>query len=447
LKKKNNLKEQFINFIINNNLFSKEDTIIVAVSGGIDSCILLNLFYNLKYKCVVAHCNFSLRNEESDNDEKFVIKLATKYKYEIIVKKFETTKYAEENGLSIQMAARELRYTFFEEIRQKYNCKVIATAHHADDNIETFFINLIRGTGLKGISGIPVKNGRIVRPLLFATRDEIYTYAKLNNIEWCEDSSNKSLKYMRNKIRHNLMPLLEEIKPDSQKTILRNIEHFRNTEILLKEILKDKIEKIIRHKNDTIYIALKELTLSNSGKTILYEIINPYGFNPKQINKIWETINSLSGKMFYSKNYYLNKDREQIIISPINKENNKFKYYIDIEQDWISEPFEMSIEKMTWDANQKILKDKNIAMFDADNIEFPLVIRRWNFGDYFQPYGMKGFKKLSDYFIDEKISVIEKEKIWIIESSNKIVWIIGQRIDDRFKITNNTKNILVLQLY
>ncbi len=441
------MKEQLNNFIVNNNLFSKKDCIAVAVSGGIDSTVLLNLLYTLSYNCIVLHCNFQLRNEESNNDEKFVKEISLKYNYEFITKKFDTKQYADDNGISIQMAARELRYNFFEETRQKYNCKLIVTAHHADDNIETFFINLLRGSGLKGISGIPIKYGKIVRPMLFATREEIYNYAKANNIEWREDSSNKSVKYMRNKIRHNIIPMLEDIKPGSKKTILRNIEHFKNTEILLKELLSDKIEKIVVQNNNEIFININELTTSNSGKTILYEIISQYGFNPKQINKIWETINSFSGKMFYSKNYCLNKDREQIIISPIKKDNHKFKYYIDNEQDWISEPFEMSIKKTNWNSNQEILKNKNIAILDADIIEFPLVIRRWNHGDYFQPFGMKGFKKLSDFFIDEKISIIEKEKIWIIESSNKICWIINQRIDDRFRITNNTKNVITLQLY
>lgn len=441
------MKKQFENFIVNNNLFTKKDNIIVAVSGGIDSCVLLNLLYTNGYSCVIVHCNFSLRNEESDNDERFVKELATKYKYEIVVKKFDTSKYANENGISIQMAARELRYGFFEDVRQKYNCKVIATAHHADDNIETLFINLIRGTGLKGISGIPVKNKNIVRPLLFATRNEIFEFAKLNNIEWREDSSNKSVKYMRNKIRHNLLPLLEEIKPNSKKTILRNIEHFRNTEILLNELLKEKIEKIISQKDNVIFIDINELTSSNSGKTILYEIINPYGFNPKQINKIWSSINAGAGKVFYSKNYCLNKDRDKIILSLINNESNQHKYYIDEEQDWLSEPFEMSIKKVNWLEEQTITKNKNIAMLDADTIEFPLIIRHWAYGDFFNPYGMEGFKKLSDFFIDEKISKVEKEKTWLIESLNKIIWIVGQRIDDRFKITNNTKSVLIMQLY
>lgn len=441
------MKEKFYNFISNNNLFTKDDTVLVAVSGGIDSSVLIYLLYNYGYKCVIAHCNFLLRNEESDKDEIFVIEQAKKYKYEIVIEKFNTTTYAEDNGYSIQMAARELRYKFFEEVRLKYNCKVIATAHHADDNIETMFINLMRGTGLKGISGIPVKNNNIVRPLLFATRNEIFAFAVANNVAWRDDSSNKSLKYMRNKIRNNLIPILDEIKPECKKTIIRSIEHFRNSEILLTELLETQIKKIITKKGEVIYLDIKELTLLNSGKAILYEIINPYGFNPKQINKVWDTINTESGKIFYSKNYCLNKDRNKIIISPVDNERNNLKYYIDDDQDWVSEPIEMSIKKHTFDLNQVILKDKKIAMLDADKIEFPLIIRHWNRGDYFIPFGMDGVKKLSDFYIDEKIPIIEKERIWIIESSNKIVWVVGKRIDDRFKITNNTKNIITLQLY
>ncbi len=441
------MKDQFLQFSVKKNLFSKNDKIIVAVSGGIDSCVLLFLLFELDFNCVVAHCNFSLRNEESDNDEDFVNELAKKYNFDFETKKFDTTLFAEESGISIQMAARELRYNFFEEIRQKHNCKIIATAHHADDNIETLFINLIRGTGLKGLSGIPVKTERIVRPLLFATRNEINAFAKRNNIKWREDSSNQSVKYMRNKIRHNLLPMIEEIKPGFSKQILRNIEHFSETGNLLKRILNEKIEEITFNSDNKLFIDISELLKSESGKTILYEIIAPYGFNPKQINKIWSTINGESGKVFYSKNYCLNKDRDKIIISQIHTSNTKRKYYIDEIQEWISEPVEMSINYLSWESSMAISKNNNIVMLDADNIEFPLIIRCWEHGDYFKPIGMQGFKKLSDFFIDNKISKVDKENIWIIESANRIVWVIGHRIDDRFKISGSTKSVIKLQIF
>lgn len=446
-EKLNHLKDQFLQFSVKKNLFSATDKIIVAVSGGIDSCVLLFLLHELNFNCVVVHCNFSLRNEESDNDENFVKELSKEYHFEFETKKFKTTFFAEENGISIQMAARELRYSFFEETRKKHDCKFIATAHHADDNIETLFINLIRGTGLKGLSGIPVKTEKIVRPLLFATRNEIYAFAKKNEIKWREDSSNQSVKYMRNKIRHDLLPMIEEIKPGFSKQILRNIEHFGETNNLLKEILNEKIKEITFNSDNKLFIDISELLKSESGKTFLYEIIAPYGFNPKQINKIWSTINGESGKVFYSKNYCLNKDRDKIIISQIHTNNTKRKYYIDEIQEWISEPIELSINHLSWESSMTISKSNSIAMLDAEKIEFPLIIRRWEHGDYFKPIGMQGFKKLSDFFIDNKLSKVDKDNIWIVESANKIVWVIGHRIDDRFKISESTKAAIQLQVY
>jgi tRNA(Ile)-lysidine synthase len=446
-EKLNHLKDQFLQFSVKKKLFSATDKIIVAVSGGIDSCVLLFLLHELNFNCVVVHCNFSLRNEESDNDENFVKELSKEYHFEFETKKFETTFFAEENGISIQMAARELRYSFFEETRKKHDCKFIATAHHADDNIETLFINLIRGTGLKGLSGIPVKTEKIVRPLLFATRNEIYAFAKKNEIKWREDSSNQSVKYMRNKIRHDLLPMIEEIKPGFSKQILRNIEHFGETNNLLKEILNEKIKEITFNSDNKLFIDISELLKSESGKTFLYEIIAPYGFNPKQINKIWSTINGESGKVFYSKNYCLNKDRDKIIISQIHTNNTKRKYYIDEIQEWISEPIELSINHLSWESSMTISKSNSIAMLDAEKIEFPLIIRRWEHGDYFKPIGMQGFKKLSDFFIDNKLSKVDKDNIWIVESANKIVWVIGHRIDDRFKISESTKAAIQLQVY
>jgi tRNA(Ile)-lysidine synthase len=440
------LKIQFEQYINRHNLFTKDDSILVAVSGGIDSCVLLHLLYYYNYKCVVAHCNFNLRNSESDNDEQFVKKLTNDYFMDFVSIPFNTLEYAEEKGLSIQMAARELRYIFFEETRKKHNCKAIATAHHADDSIETVFINLMRGTGLKGLTGIPVKSNHIVRPLLFASRKEIEEYASLNNLSWRNDSSNSSNKYTRNQLRNQVLPLLDEIKPGFRKILLRNIEHFNETETLLNTLLKSTFDKIISKKGNTVYISIKELKVIGLNKSLLFEIISGYGFNPKQAEKIWNSLDSGPGKMFYSKNYSLNKDREFIIISQIENQESQRKYYIDETAEWISEPFEMSIETMLWEAGKVIPRNSKILFADLHALEFPLIIRRWLPGDFFQPFGMKGFKKLSDYFIDQKISKTEKENTWIIESANRIIWVVGYRIDDRIKVTDSTKHILKLQL-
>ena len=441
------MKIRFEQYIHQHQLFFKNDCILVAASGGIDSTVLLQLLHELDYDCVVAHCNFNLRNEESDSDEQFVKELAEKYKLFFVSKSFETSLYAEKKGISIQMAARELRYDFFEKVRKENHCKVIATAHHADDNIETFFINLVRGTGIKGLSGIPVKAGNIVRPLLFATRNEIEQYAKLQKINWRSDSSNLLNKYTRNKLRNQILPLFDEIKPGFRNILLRNIEHFHDTNNLLKELLKDKLNNLVTQKKDSILVSIEEIKSIQSGKTILYEIISNYGFNPKQIENIWQSLNSESGKMFYSKNYSLNKDRKHIIISPVEEKNQEKRFYIDDATEWISEPFEMSIEKTSWYKGDEISHDPKLVFIDSALVEFPLIIRRWMPGDYFQPFGMKGFKKLSDFFIDQKISKTEKENSWVLESSNRIIWLVGQRLDDRFKITTKTLEIFKLHLH
>lgn len=440
------MKIQFEQYNSQHNLFTKDDTILVAVSGGIDSCVLLHLLHYYNYKCIVAHCNFKLRSKESDEDEQFVKKLANDYFMDFVSAQFNTTQYAEEKGLSIQMAARELRYTFFEDTRKKHNCKVIATAHHADDSIETFFINLIRGTGLKGLLGIPVKANSIVRPLLFASRNEIQEYARINNLSWRNDSSNTLNKYTRNTLRNQILPLIDEIKPNFRKVLLRNIEHFNETETLLKALLKNSFDKIITKKGNIVFLSINELKTIGHNKSILYEIISNYGFNPKQAENIWNSLDSGSGKMFYSKNYSLNKDREFIIIAPFENSETQRKFYIDDTTEWITEPFEMVIETISWKQEMTICHDSKTLLADFETLEFPLIIRRWLPGDFFQPFGMKGFKKLSDFFIDQKISKTEKENTWIIESASRIIWVVGHRLDDRAKITDKTKQVLKLHL-
>ena len=441
------MKEETLRFIKDQNLFDHSDKLLVAVSGGIDSCVLLDLLYALKFNCIVAHCNFKLRGKDSEDDAKFVKDLAYNYKFEFVSKEFETTKYSEEKGISIQMAARELRYIFFEEISLSHNCNVIATAHHADDMVETFYINLLHGTGLKGLCGIPIKSGKIVRPLLFATRLNIKDYASQSKLKWREDSSNVSNKYIRNKIRNEIIPLLEEINPQFKKIMQRNIINLKNSEALFKELLDEKTNKIIQKKGDTIYISIKELNQSISGKTILFHLIYPFGFESKQIDKIWNSLNSDSGKMFYSKDHVLNKDRKFLIINK-NINNDQFiKYYIDEEIDFINEPIKLSIERCSWKSGQIIPKQKNIFYADAERITFPLIIRKWKTGDYFHPFGMSGVKKISDFFIDEKIPNSEKKNIWILESSGKIMWVINYRPDDNFKITPKTQYVIKLQSF
>ena len=441
------MKDKFLQFIAEHSLLTKEDTVLVAVSGGIDSCVLLDLLFAHGFNCIVAHCNFKLRGEDSDNDEQFVKDLAIKYGFRFFSTSFDTANYAENNGVSIQMAARDLRYKFFNELAQLNACTAIATAHHGDDNIETMYINLLHGTGLKGLGGIPIRSGKIIRPLLYAFRTEIENYARENKLKWRTDKSNLSNKYTRNKIRNEIIPILEEIKPGFRAIMHRNIEYFRDSETLISELLHERIEQIAQFKEDSVYISIPELLKWKSGKTILFHIINPYGFDSKQIEKIWNSIPNLSGKMFYSRTHLLNKDRDNIIVAEIKNNDQKQKFYIDEDVDFINEPVELSIETYPWNSDETIPKEKKTILVDADSITYPLIIRHWQAGDYFQPFGMNGMKKLSDFFIDEKIPNTEKNNVWIIESSNKIVWVVGFRSDERFKITHNTQRVIKLQLF
>ncbi len=441
------MKEVFKQYCIHNKLFGSNDKILVAVSGGIDSCVLLHLLKSNNVPCTVAHCNFKLRGDDSERDEQFVKGLSDKYGFDFISTQFNTSQFAEENGVSIQMAARELRYQFFEDTLASTSCSFIATAHHADDSIETFYINLLHGTGLRGLTGIPLKKGNIIRPLLFATRRDIEEYAKENELLWRNDTSNFSNKYIRNRIRNQVIPVFDEIKPGFRSIMQRNVENLKESYVLFDELLKEKLKSIIHQKNNSIYLSIRELKKSASGKSLLFHILNQYGFDSRQTEKIWNTLDTSSGKMFYSREYVLNKDRDCIIISDIVQDSQHRKFYLDESVELITEPFEMSLEKHSWKTGNHISKESNQALVDAEKIVFPLIIRKWQAGDFFRPLGMNGFKKVSDFFIDQKISNIEKDKTWVIESSNRIVWLVGLRIDDRFKITSKTQSVLKLQLF
>ena len=435
----------FKSYISNNSLCSEEDRILVTVSGGIDSVVLLDLFIKSGYNCGIAHCNFNLRAKESDNDEIFVKTLANSYNIPVFSKSFNTIEYAEINKLSIQMAARDLRYEWFEDLRLEEGFDLIATAHNKNDILETFFINLTRGTGIHGLSGIKNKSGALIRPLLFATREEINNYAQLNNLEWHEDSTNSTLKYSRNKIRHQVLPILEQLNPKFIETMVENIQRLSEVEEIFYQLIEQKKEELLIRESGLISVSIEKLKLLNPLKTWLYELLRDFNFSQSVITDIINSLDSNSGLQFYSTTHRIIKDRNKLIINVIKSDPGR-KFYIEDPYREVSEPLQLEMDVLTVDDNFELINDSSIAFLDLDLLEFPLLIRKWEQGDYFYPLGMKNIKKLSDFFIDLKLSIPEKEKLWLLISSNQIVWVMGYRIDDKFKVGPLTKRVLKIAL-
>jgi tRNA(Ile)-lysidine synthase len=438
--------EKFESFVSDNNLFSKDDRILIALSGGVDSVVLSHLMCRANYKISLAHCNFHLRDEESNRDEAFVRSWAKENNIPLFVKEFDTYQYMKENKLSLEMAARDLRYNWFNSLLESEGFTCLCTAHHLDDSIETFFINLLRGTGIAGLHGIKVKNDKIVRPLLFATREEILSYAKQNNISYVEDSTNSETKFTRNKIRHNLFPVLREINPNFEFALKKDIEYLNDTEFIFRREIEKTKKEIIETEQEVIKINISKLKQLNPMKIYLYEILSEYGFNETNINDILSCLDEISGKQFFSKTHRLVKDRHYIFIDVIKNNTTNDFFLIDNCQSSLIHPLKMQIELLRDLKFINISKDKNIAMLDADLLKFPLILRKWRQGDSFVPFGMKKEKKLSDYFTSNKYSLLDKENQWILCSEEKIVWLIAERIDDRFRISNKTKNILKIEV-
>ena len=434
------MKNNFLHYIHEHKLFDTKSKILLAISGGIDSVCLADLLIRSGYNVEFAHCNFKLREQESDQDEIFVSDLANKNKIPFHHISFDTNHYALSNKLSIQMAARELRYEWFEKVRREISADYIAIAHNQNDNIETFFINLINGTGLKGLRAIQNKNNFIVRPLMFASRNQIGEYVKSKSLNFREDSSNKSKKYQRNKVRHDLIPLLKQINPSIENTIADEIEIIKNTYSIFKEQVDRVVKEISCQTDDGIKISKNKLIKLEPIDTYLYEILNVFGFT--DLKSIKNSILSNPGKQFISKSHRLLIDREFVFIEKI--EDDFFNDILINENTLIlNSPINISFKISSNDQMDKI---KDTAYFDYEKLFFPLVIRKWKSGDKFIPSGMKGFKKLSDFFIDSKINRLLKEKTLLLCSNDDIIWVIGHRIDERYKATSKTKKMYIANL-
>jgi len=439
----------FLTYIAKEYLFKSHEKVLLTISGGSDSIVMCDLFHKAGLSFAVAHCNFQLRGSESDEDEAFVKELANKYKVTFHTIKFGTAAYTKKNKRSTQVAARELRYEWFEKIRKQYNYHYIATAHHSDDSVETFFINLLRGTGISGLHGILPKNNLIIRPMLFCDKTDIINYAKKNKLSYREDSSNASDKYVRNKIRHHVIPVLKEINSQLESTIKNNIAHLRDVELIYKNEIERQRKKIVTQEKNNTLISIKSLNKLSASVTYLYEFLKPFNFNETIVDEITNALNAESGKQFFSPTHRLVKDREFLIIEDRrqNTEDYGVKFFIKKNQkEFITDTLTLKFSKIKKNSIFNFQFSTKIAQLDFDKLEFPLEIRKWQQGDSFCPLGMKGQKKLSDFFIDKKISVTQKENTLLLTSNGKIIWVIGHRIDERFKITEKTDTIYIAEL-
>lgn len=432
-------------FINTHQLFDVNSKLLLAVSGGVDSIVLLHLLHSLQYNCVVAHCNFHLRGEESDSDADFVKKTAEFLGLKFLKIDFETQKFASKEKISIEMAARNLRYNWFEKVRQQEGCDCIVVAHHNDDSIETFFLNLVRGTGIKGLSGIAPKNGFVVRPLLECSREEIINYAKNHSLSHCVDSTNKDNSYRRNFIRNKIMPLFDELNPSFRSTMLDNMKRIANASDFIFNYISSYCNDLIISIDNETRISIDILQKQPSPSLVLYELLTPFGFNSKVIEQIFQHLSAEPGKRFFSSSYQLIKDRSYLIVAPIKSTDEEI--FLINEGDSVVEcPLKITIKKGLV-ADCLIQKTNCVATLDLQKLSFPLKLRRWKNGDWFVPFGMKGRKKLSDFFADKKYSLLDKENCWLlVDSTDTIVWVVGERTDNRFRITEQTTFYYQLEL-
>lgn len=421
--------------------FLKGKKLLLAVSGGLDSMVLLHLFQQLDYEIVVLHCNFQLRGLESFGDQQFIQEYTSQHNIQLSFTQFDTEAFANDYKLSIQIAARELRYSWFYEQLEIQDGDYILTAHHADDNLETFLINLSRGTGLDGLTGIPAQNDSIIRPLLPFTRKEIEEYATQNKLSWREDSSNASDKYLRNKIRHHLIPILKELNSNFMSSFEKTQGYLQESKVLVDDAAVMVYQQVAKEKGDEIYFDLNQLLKLANYKSYLYQWLAEFGFTAW--DDIYDLVTNQSGKQVLAPEFRLIKDRDYLILSPLKTESNLQEYLIESVTSKVNFPLNLLFSGVN-----AIGATSNSTIFvDQEKLKFPLTLRHWNEGDFFQPFGMEGkSKKVSKLFKDEKLSLIEKENTWLLCSENQVVWVVGIRQDERFKINSKTKNIVKIAI-
>ena len=462
--------KEFKNFVEKNNLIEKGDKILLALSGGIDSMVLAKLLIlysqrtsstvNSQSQCHLsfAHCNFHLRGDDSNRDEKFVTEFAEENKIPIYIQHFDTESYAKENSLSIEMAARELRYSWFEELKDINNFTKVALAHHGDDQIETFLINMLRGSGINGLKGMKPQNDFYIRPLLFSNRSQIEAFAKENNIQWVEDYTNNETIYLRNKIRHQIIPIFDEIKENARNSMNFSIDCLSSENDLYRSLIEEKLSMIENVNRDYRFVDSIHFLKNKEGKQLLFEWVRKYGFNYTQSESMYEAMmNGKSGVVFYNDNGQqttdnsliasVQKDRIEIFKNNDKEENFQIFRFSDSQILKLSDSQILRFSVLKKDEDFKLIKDSSVAQFDMDKIAFPLKLRRWKKGDRFRPLGMKGSKLLSDFFNDLGFSTYQKQKVWIMEDANGLIlWVVGYRISDKVKISDSTEVIFQCDL-
>ena len=433
--------QQFQNHLSIHFSFLQGKKLLLAVSVGLDSMVLVHLMQQLNYEIVVLHCNFQLRGLESFGDQQFVQEYSNMNAIPFVFTQFDTEAFATDFKVSTQVAARELRYSWFYEQIEIQNADYILTAHHADDNLETFIINLSRGTGLDGLIGIPAQNEKVIRPLLSFSRQEIVEYAVANKLEWREDSSNASDKYLRNKIRHHLIPILKELNPTFISSFEKTQSFLKEAQELVDDAAIMVYQQVAREEGENIYFDLARLLQLPNYSAYLYQWLKEFGFTAWE--DIYDLVTSQSGKQVFAPEFRLIKDRDCLILSPLKLHSDQQEYPIESIQSKVNFPL-----KLDFSVVNAIESISNSTIFvDYEKLEFPLVLRRWREGDVVQPFGMEGkSKKVSKLFKDEKLSLVDKESTWLLCSTNQVVWVVGIRQDERFKIDSKTKKILKITI-
>ena len=438
------LSEAFERYIEKNGLFTHDDRVLLTVSGGVDSMVMLSLFTRCGYRVGVAHCNFQLRGAESDEDEVLVAEEAARLGVECYNKRFDTLTEMERTGESMEMAARRLRYAWFEELCNEHGYTVVAVAHHADDSVETFFINLLRGTGLRGLTGISKQIGRIVRPLMFATRKEILEYAVANKIPYREDSSNRSTKYLRNKVRLGLVPRIREINPKFTSLMRHNIDRLSDAQRFIDHAIERIRDLAVTSDGEIDTIHVDRIDAAFPREFVIYELLSSaYGFKGDVIDSLCRALEQgATGRRFYSRERVACIDRGTVVVAPIADDD---PCVCEVDEGAVRSYCGNAVlyyELADIDTIEDFGVPEHAAQVDADKLRYPLTLRRWREGDWFVPFGMTGRKKVSDFLTDAKVSVAEKQRQFVLLSGDDIVWLVGRRIDDRYRLTEETENVL-----
>ncbi len=431
--------QEFKQHVLDQFPFLEESKILIAISGGIDSVVLAHVCHQLHMDFALAHCNFKLRGKESDDDETFLKVLAKQFGVSFFTTSFDTEAYAKNSKKSIQTVARELRYQWFKELLQRHQLDYVLTAHNTNDNLETFIINLTRGSGLEGFTGIPPVNNKIIRPLLAFSRDQITMYAIKNNIEWREDTSNASVKYVRNKVRHKIVPVLQDINPNMLDSFKKTLSHLNESQDIIDTEIQKISEKVItKDASGMLKIHIEALQELEHPKAHLYQLLKKYEFT--EWNDVTNLLTAQSGKQVFTKEYRLLKDRQFLILTKKDDElEENTSYEISENTGFLNDPVYLGFEP----TDEKTRKNNDEILVDKDLLNFPLHVRKWGYGDYLCPIGMQGTKKLSQLFKDKKLSLIDKERTWLLTDVNdQIIWVIGIRQDRRFSVSDKTKNIL-----